>query len=101
MEDEETLHSDALISQLAGVGRQRSTMSLLNHVVVSAVVVGCILLPRQELFWVEQLVMNPRTDIRTYIQVDLTQTLVLTSLVPPNMRPIASRNLPGANQVWS
>lgn len=33
-------------------------MSLLNHVVVSAVVVGCVLLPRQELFWVEQLVMN-------------------------------------------
>ena len=58
MEDEETLHSDALISQLAGVGWQRSTMSLLNHVVVSAVVVGCVLLPRQELFWVEQLVMN-------------------------------------------
>ena len=100
MEDEETLHSDALISQLAGCGTAKVHHVFTHHVVVSTVVVGCVLLPRQELVWVEQLVMNPLYR-HMYKQVDLTRTPVLTSLLSPNMHPIASRNLPGANQVWS
>ena len=63
VEDEETLQAGALVGQLADPVQHKVYHVLAHCVVAAGVVVGRVLLSRQELFGVEQLAVGPRTDL--------------------------------------
>ena len=63
VEDEESLKTSALISQLPDSVKDEVNNFLANSVVTTGVVVGSILLTSDELLWVEQLSVGASSDL--------------------------------------
>merc|ERR1719244_1627709 len=63
MEDQETLETCALISQLADTVKNNVDNFLANSIVATSVVVGCVFLTSDHLFGVEQLTVHSSSDL--------------------------------------
>jgi len=66
VEDEESLETSTLISQLPDSVKNQVDDFLTNGVVTTGVVVGGIFLTGDELFWVEQLTVGTSSDLIDY-----------------------------------
>ena len=77
MEDQETLETSALISQLPYAVQDQVNDFFSNSVMTTSVVVGCILLSGDELFRVEQLTVGASSHfICTKRNIDITSCAV-------------------------
>ena len=63
MEDEETLKTRALVSQLPDAVQNQIHYFFANGVMAAGVVVGGVFLASDELFWVEELSVLPCSDL--------------------------------------
>jgi len=72
MEDEESLETGALVSQLPDSVKDKVNNLLANGVVAPGIIVGRVLLACHELLWVEQLPIDSSSDLINYgwLQVD-------------------------------